>query len=85
MKIKSVTYDYEAYQLLVSCASKLDLDKLIAVFQKATVESETQALDLHLRSLIQADRVIDAIKLHREKTGSSLLASKNYIDSLRGL
>ncbi len=84
MKIKLVTYDYEANQLLVSVESRLDLDKLMDMFQKFIAEDGIRTLDFSLSTLISAGRIIDAIKLHRERTGSSLLAAKNYVDSLRG-
>jgi len=39
-------------------------------------------LDAHLLALANADRKIEAIKLHREMTGSGLADSKNYVDQL---
>ena len=38
--------------------------------------------DEELAEVIRKDGLITAIKLHRERTGSSLKASKNYCDDL---
>jgi ribosomal protein L7/L12 len=41
------------------------------------------ATDPNIEALLQQRRVIDAIKLYRENTGSSLVEAKQAIDRLR--
>ncbi|HEC65108.1 MAG TPA: hypothetical protein ENI23_07440 [bacterium] len=40
------------------------------------------SLDRRLIELLEEERKIEAIKLHREETGSGLLDSKNYVEAL---
>lgn len=46
-------------------------------------EIKLVALNNELKEFIAKDELIKAIKLHRERTGSSLLEAKNYCEALR--
>lgn len=50
-----------------------------------TVEKELSQskLERELRQLIREEKYINAIRLHRERTGSPLVESKSYIDLLK--
>lgn len=50
-----------------------------------TIEKELSQskLDREIRKLIRQELYINAIRLHRERTGSSLIESKSYVDLLK--
>ena len=48
-------------------------------------DSPSDALERQVIEFIRADRVIEAVKLYRERTGLGLAAAKDAVDNLRRL
>lgn len=48
----------------------------------ALVDSSASELERQVRSLLEQERKIDAVKLYRERTGANLLEAKNAVDAI---
>ena len=91
MKINTVVLDYTNNELRIQFASNVDMDTVYqGIKDQITANSEDQItanseemLNDNIRLLIQSNRVIEAIKLVREKTGKTLKDSKDYVDTFR--
>lgn len=83
MKIKNLSMNYETSEMVISFE---DNTQMQFAYQAVTKQVETIAkelLDRELRNILRGGNLINAIKLHREKTGSYLKESKDYCEALR--
>lgn len=61
------------------------MDAMRAHFQKENTRKLDQLRDAIVGDAMGVARKVEAIKIHRELTGSGLLESKNYVESLMGV
>jgi ribosomal protein L7/L12 len=67
-------FEFDTIEQIIAFADRV---RLAESQKKATWDDEYRALLLDCRA-------IDAIKLHRQRTGMGLKEAKDYIESLRG-
>jgi ribosomal protein L7/L12 len=62
------------------------IEQIIAFADRVRLveDQKREKWDDEYRAMLMDHRVIDAIKLHRSRTGMGLKEAKDYIESLRG-
>ena len=51
--------------------------------QEVSDKNHSDSIDDAIRNLVKDNKIVEAIRLHRQMTGSSLLVAKNYVSSIR--
>jgi hypothetical protein len=83
MKFTRLIVDYTENDLTIRFADSTDMNeahRLIVGLLSNEIKSD---MDQEIIRLLKAGLIIDAIKYHREKTGSYLKDAKDYVCALR--